>query len=83
MVANGGEGLWGGAAAGEVLPELSVLRAVAQKLAVLVADVAPLRGAAADETPVTTEQEHLIDHHLSLNFTSCFRNWYKDFKTLK
>lgn len=65
MVANGGEGLWGGVggAAGEVLPELSVLRAVAQKLAVLVADVAPLRGAAAVETPVTTEQEQLIDHH--------------------
>lgn len=72
-----------GGAAGEVLPELSVLRAVAQMLAVLVADVAPLRGAAAVETPVTTGQEQLIDHHLRLNFTSCFRNWYKDFKTLK
>lgn len=55
---------------------------MAQILAVLIADVAPLRGAAAVDKPVTTEQEQQIDHHFSLNFTSCFRKWYK-FMTLK
>lgn len=54
----------------EALPELSVLRAVAQNVTVLVVDVAPLHGAAAVETRVTTEQELLINHYLSLNFVS-------------
>lgn len=35
----------GGNTTGEVLPELSILGATAQPLAVLVADVTPLRGA--------------------------------------